>query len=166
MRNIKFYFDNNKNSTSEIYNEIEVKFDTENLSIFSVKGGGNCCLVSESGIEIFFDKDTKKISGLGGYIGEIQNFGQVSTTFNNQEGFLCVENNEDIVPVVAYTFKFSNDVIYDKVNNILLFGNYNKNLPVLKFLKNAYAQLDESGSLSSILISNINLQLGKEKERQ
>ncbi len=165
MKNINFYFDNQETSIKDVYNEIEVKLDNESYSIFSVKGGGNCCLISNSGIEIFFDNETKRIGGLGGYIGKIQNFGQVLTNKPNDNGILCVKNEDDFVPNIAYSFNFNSDIIYDKVNHILLFGKYDDNVPVYKFLKNAYVQLGNDGALSAIFIDDIYLQSEKEIEK-
>lgn len=166
MRNIKFYFNNKEDKqTFDAYNNIDVKMDNESYSIFSVNGGGNCCLISDSGIEIFFDLESKRVGGLGGYLGSINNFKQTNISFfsSNQEGIVYVDNNEEFIPGVAYSFNFNDDILYDKTNKILLFGSYDEKLPIYKFLKNAYAQINNDGLLSAILVTDISVNLEKWK---
>ena len=43
---------------------------------------------------------------------------------------------------------------YGKKQNIILFGKYNKKLPIYKFFENAYVQLNEENSLTSIVITD------------
>lgn len=166
MRNIKFSFnDKEDRQTYNTYNNIDVKMDNESYSIFSINGGGNCCLISDSGIEIFFDLESKRVGGLGGYLGSINNFkpSNISLSTANQEGIIYVDNNDEFIPGVAYSFSFNDDILYDKANKILLFGSYNEQLPTYKFLKNAYAQIDNGGSLSAILVTDISLDFEKSK---
>ena len=52
--------------------QIKVKYD--DLTINSYKGGENGLLVADSGVEISFDTETKRVGAIGGYIGDISRF--------------------------------------------------------------------------------------------
>lgn len=161
MRKIKFKLDNKQNII-DIYSNIRIKY--EDLSISSINGGGNCSFVAESGIEVSFDSETKRVGALGGYIGELSRIKNIDFKLkdNYKTLILCVDDKLEYNPGVAYSFKFSNDVRYDKNRNTLLFGNYLSERELYQIFNNAFIQLNEENELTAIIITEINL--NKEKD--
>ena len=72
MKKIKFKVDSKDKKIIDVYSQIKVKY--EDLTINSFNGGGDGLLVADSGIEILFDIETKRVGAFGGYIGDISKF--------------------------------------------------------------------------------------------
>lgn len=154
MKEIYFKTDDNISSI-KAYENIVVKY--QDKSLFSINGGGNGILIADSGLELFFDLETKHIGGIGGYLGDLSSY--ISTNINlneNQESaVLYFDSKEEFLGAVAYSFRFNKNIQYDFINSILVFGEYVPNKKLFKIFKNAFVQLSEQQELLCVLITGL-----------
>lgn len=147
MRKIKFKFKEYDNTKlKNVYSEIEIKYNQEYKCLYSVNGGGNGMLeIENSNVIINFDLETKRVCGIGGYIGDLDLIPKVSFRIINSQksGLLSVNADENFINGVAYVFSFNQDVKYDSKHRILIFGEFNDKYATYQILKNVYIQLDE-----------------------
>lgn len=154
MRNINFNFIGYDNDyLKKIYSDIEIKYNEKDKCFYTLNGGGNGMLAIEnSDIILNFDLETKRISGLDGYIGDLKLIQKEKLPAINSKksGILYVSSNEIFSTGVAYEFKFDGNIKFDDVNKILIIGEFDDKNDTYNILKNVYIQLDKS--LKCILI--------------
>ncbi len=155
-REIKFKIENN-NKISQLCTDVKV--DYQDFSLFCKSDIGGCSLVSDSGLELEFDVNSKQIGGIGGYIGVLPKpqLLDIQIHPNNKSCVLVIDDNEEYWSGIGYTFKFNPAVKYDKEKSILLFGEYSQENEIYQLLENAFVQLDEKMQLKSVIITDIEL---------
>lgn len=149
------YKDDEEPRHMQVYHDIKVKY--AGTCLFSKDGGGDCTLYTGiNGID--FDIESKRVGGVSSDILcdllDIESR-EILPPENFKDVILYVESNESFKAGISYNFDMPQSMYYDKNNKILQLGECDYTKPYLRFLHNAYAQLDENGYLQGIIVTDI-----------
>lgn len=158
MRKIKFKIENVNSKTLSVYHNIQVKYDKDDLSLFSVNGGGSSCLCTSCAyISLSFDNETKRVSGVDGLLGNLTSLSEFNFAWTDKlkKGVLKIDSEQEFDSGVGYDFEFPNKIQYDSFNKVLSIGDYNLERPLIQILMNVYAQLNHKNELVALVVTNI-----------
>ncbi len=139
----------------QVYHDLKVKYVG---TCFVTKDGGGDCTLYTGINSIDFDIESNRVGGISGDILcdllDIENR-EIQPPEDFKDVILYVDNEENFKPGICYNFDMPQKMYYDKNSHILQLGECDYTKPYLRFLNNAYAQLDESGYLKGIIVTDI-----------
>jgi len=143
-----------------VYHDIQVTCVSEGDGVSGLvcNGGGNCTLCTGIAyIGLDFDIESRRIGGISGFLGKLKNceVKSMEKPHKFQDVMLYVNSNENFLQGIGYSFAMPKHLYYDGKNKILQFGQCDGEKSYLRFLKNAYAQLDAEGHMKGFLITDI-----------
>jgi hypothetical protein len=142
----------------QVYHNIEIQYSPDDYSLVSVGGGcGTILVFNNATYGLGFDPESRRICGIGDYFMPLNNIQAKDIEFTQESIDVILYINPIEVLFsrgIGYAMKFSNKIYFDREKGILQFGKIDINRPNYRFLKNAYAQL-ENGELQGIIITGI-----------
>jgi len=153
FHNYRFRINSADERTLTAYLSVKVTWEDKNLN--SNAGGGFCLFLGDSYIYLNMDPETKRISGIDSE--EIRNMEAKSIRLPAVPncGILTLCEDGDFPEGCGTRICFRDRILYDKNQKLLQIGNSIRGGTWVKFLNNAYAQLDRWGHLQTLLVTNI-----------
>ncbi len=149
------YKDSEEPKHLQVYHDLKVEYVG---TCFVTKDGGGDCTLYTGINSIDFDFESKRVGGISGDILcdllDIESR-EILPPENFKDVILCVESGENFERGISYNIGMPQEMYYDKNNHILQLGCCDYSKPFLRFLNNAYAQLDENGHLLGIIVTDI-----------
>jgi len=156
FHDLKFKFSTDEQQKHlDVYQSIKIVYD----GIYFDSVGGSCGTVltlNDCTFGLGFDPESRRVCGFGDYVGNVERFskGRIEKPQLVQSGILYVDSDKKFHAGVGYSLNFDKKVLFDKENNTIQFGKYDPHKICYRFLKNAYAQI-ENGKLQGIILTDI-----------
>lgn len=144
----------------QVYHDIKVECVGEDGDVrwLENNGGGDCTLCTGIAyIGLDFNIESRRVGGISDFLGELSGCEskRIESPHKFKDVILYVNGGKNFQHGCGYNFEMPKELYYDKESHILQFGECDGSKKYLRFLKNAYAQLDEDGHMKGFLVTDI-----------